>query len=84
LLRRSQFLILHPRLWGDGQEFSLSDGDGDIEGMVDNFEDDGWVLNGGGIAVLRTRVVSSGGIFDGGGGDISGSGCKGNLTVLRR
>jgi hypothetical protein len=61
--RHSQFLVLLPRLWGNGQEFSLSDGDGDIKGAVDNFEDDGWVLNGGGVSVLQTRGVSGGSIL---------------------
>jgi hypothetical protein len=42
--------------------------------MLDNFEDYGWVLDGGGVSVLRTRGVGGGGIFDSSGGDMSGSG----------
>jgi hypothetical protein len=44
----------------------------DIEGMV--VEDNGRVLDGGEIAVLQTRGVGGGGIFDSGSGDISGGG----------
>jgi hypothetical protein len=42
--------------------------------MVNNFEDDGRVLDRGGVMVLRTRGVGGGSIFDGCGGDISGGG----------
>jgi hypothetical protein len=40
--------------------------------VVNNFEDDSRVLDGGGIMVLQPRGVGGSSIFDGGGGDISG------------
>jgi hypothetical protein len=39
--------------------------------MVNNFEDDGRVFNEGGVAVLGTRGVGGGSIFDSGGGNVS-------------
>jgi hypothetical protein len=41
--------------------------------MVNNFEDDSRVLDGGGVMVLRTRSVGGGSIFDGRGGNDGGT-----------
>jgi hypothetical protein len=52
----------------------MSDGDRDIKGAVNNFEDDCRVLNRGGVTVLQTRGVGGGGIFDSDGGNMFVSG----------
>jgi hypothetical protein len=48
----------------------LSNRNRDVKGMVNNFEDDGKVLNRGGVAVLWTRGVRGSSIFDGSSGNI--------------
>jgi hypothetical protein len=58
-----QFFVLLLCFWGDGEQFSLSDGNGDIEGTVNNFEDDSRVLDGGGVVVLWTQGVRGGSIL---------------------
>jgi hypothetical protein len=48
----------------DGVKLALSDGDGDIQGAVDDFADDGRVFSRGGVAVLGPGGIGGGSIFD--------------------
>jgi hypothetical protein len=73
-----ELFVLLLCFWGDGEKLVLGDGDGDVQGAVDDFADDGEVFDGGGVAVLGPRGIGGGGIFDDrrgdGGGSNSGSG----------
>jgi hypothetical protein len=51
----------------------LGDGDMDVQSVVDDFADDGGVLNGGGVAVLGTRVVRGSSSFESRSGDGRGT-----------
>jgi hypothetical protein len=47
-LCRGELFVLLPCFWRDGEKLVLGDGDGDVQGAVDDFADDGGVFNGGG------------------------------------
>jgi hypothetical protein len=47
-----ELFVLLPCFWGDGEQLALDDGDGDVQGAVDDFADDGRVFDRGGVAVL--------------------------------
>jgi hypothetical protein len=68
-----EFIVLFLCFRGDGKELALGDGDGDVQGTVDNFVDYGRVFNRGGVAILGPRGVGDGGIFDSWRGDDQGS-----------
>jgi hypothetical protein len=68
-----ELFVLLPCFWGDGEKLMLGDGDGDVQGVVEDFADDDWVFNRGGVVVLGPRGIGGSSIFDNRKGDGRGS-----------
>jgi hypothetical protein len=51
-LHHGELFVLLPCFWRDREKLTLGDGDGDVQGAVDDFADDGRVFDRSGVSVL--------------------------------